>query len=86
MVIIRLLLNFSKTLLCVLRQCRLRSFSRRLGCETGRSPVLYGVYVASLLIELSQSSVGCFVGNYFVGALSYADNIVLIAPKGNCDA
>jgi len=36
------------------------------------------VYIDDL--ALSNSSVGCFIGNNFVGAHAYADQIVLIAP------
>jgi len=44
------------------------------------SPVLYCVYIDDLLSALSNSGVGCYIGNNFVGALIYADDIVLIAP------
>ena len=44
------------------------------------SPVLFCVYIDDLLLALSGSGVGCFIGNNFVGALAYADDIVLIAP------
>jgi len=44
------------------------------------SPVLYCVYIDDLLLALSKSGVGCYIGSNFVGALAYADDIVLIAP------
>ena len=44
------------------------------------SPVLFCIYIDTLLIRLSKCGVGCFIGNFFVGALAYADDIVLIAP------
>jgi hypothetical protein len=44
------------------------------------SPVLFCIYVDDLLILLSKAGVGCFMGPNFVGALAYADDIVLIAP------
>ena len=44
------------------------------------SPVLFCIYIDNLLLRLSKCGVGCFIGNYFVGALAYADDIVLIAP------
>ena len=28
-------------------------------------------------------TVGCYVGNFFVGALAYADDIVLLAPSAS---
>jgi uncharacterized membrane protein len=29
---------------------------------------------------LSKAGIGCFIGNFFVGALAYADDLVLLAP------
>ena len=45
------------------------------------SPLLFCIYIDDLLIKLSLSGVGCFIGFNFVGALAYADDIVLIAPS-----
>jgi hypothetical protein len=44
------------------------------------SPVLFCVYIDDLLILLTKSGFGCYIGTYFVGALAYADDIVLVAP------
>ena len=33
-----------------------------------------------LLGKLAEEGVGCYIGNIFVGALAYADDIVLLAP------
>jgi len=44
------------------------------------SPVLFCVYIDDLLLLLSKASVGCYIGSNIVGALAYADDIVLIAP------
>ena len=44
------------------------------------SPVLFCIYVDDLLLLLSKAGVGCYIGPNFVGALVYADDIVLIAP------
>ena len=44
------------------------------------SPILFCVYLDNLLILLSNSGIGCFIGRNFVGALAYADDIVLLAP------
>jgi len=43
------------------------------------SPVLFSVYIDELLLALRQPNVGCFMGSWFVGALAYADDIVLMA-------
>ena len=37
----------------------------------------------SFLVTLEKSSVGCFIGEWFLGALGYADDIVLLAPSAN---
>jgi len=42
--------------------------------------VLFCIYIDDRLVRLAQSGVGCFIGFNFVGALAYADDIVLIAP------
>jgi hypothetical protein len=34
-----------------------------------------------LLVKLHKSGVGCYIGTAFVGALAYADDIVLLAPS-----
>ena len=44
------------------------------------SPTLFCIFFDVLLNMLQQSGVGCYVGHHFVGALSYADDIALLAP------
>jgi len=44
------------------------------------SPILICVYMDSLLVRLSQCGLGCYIGHTFIGALSYADDLSLIAP------
>ena len=44
------------------------------------SPVLFCVYIDDLLTLLSKAGFGCYIGPVFVGALAYADDIVLLAP------
>jgi len=44
------------------------------------SPVLFCVCLDGLLQQLYNSGVGCFIGKVFVGALSYADDVALLAP------
>ena len=45
------------------------------------SHVLFCLYIDGLLVVLSRAGVGCFIGSFFVGALAYADDIVLLAPS-----
>ena len=44
------------------------------------SPVLFCIYIDDLLLQLLRAGVGCYIGNHYVGALAYADDIVLVAP------
>jgi hypothetical protein len=45
------------------------------------SPVLFCVYIDDLLLLLKKAGFGCYIGAHFVGALAYADDIVLVAPS-----
>jgi len=44
------------------------------------SSVLFCIYINGLLVRLKQSKIGCWIGNTFVGAIAYADDITLLAP------
>ena len=44
------------------------------------SPLLFSVYLDYLLCELRQVNVGCHMNGYFVGAVIYADDIILLGP------
>ena len=44
------------------------------------SPVLFTVYMDTLLLRLEQSGYGSKIGGYYYGALSYADDLTLICP------
>ena len=61
---------------------RVRVFSSGKWRQTGAvlSPVLFCVYIDNMLKLLASAGVGCYVGSYFVGALAYADDIVILAP------
>ena len=39
------------------------------------------MYIDELLIRLERLRTGCYSGCFFVGALCYADDIVLLAPS-----
>jgi len=45
------------------------------------SPVLFCIYMDSLLSKLKEAKHGCFIGDLYVGALAYADDLVLLAPS-----
>ena len=44
------------------------------------SPALFSVYMDEILISLRNLGVGCYVGEVFMGAMGYADDLVLLAP------
>ena len=44
------------------------------------SPFLYNVYTDDLNHHLQAASVGCNVGDAWVNSLSYADDMLLLAP------
>lgn len=83
--IIRLLMNiYVNNNVCV-SWCNVKSDTFRAlnGVKQGAilSPVLYCVYVDNLLQLLAKAGVGCYIGYQFVGALAYADDLVLVAPS-----
>ena len=38
------------------------------------------MYIDGLLVKLSNAGVECYFGPIFVGALAYADDLLLLAP------
>ena len=44
------------------------------------SPLLFSIYVDDLLIKLKNTGIGCHMGHHFVGALGYADDLILLSP------
>jgi hypothetical protein len=60
-----------------------KDFSISNGVKQGGilSPVLFCVYYDELLRRLKQSRMGCVIGHWYIGALAYADDIVLLAPS-----
>jgi len=46
-------------------------------------PILFCIYIGSLLCALQNFRVGYYIGHMFLGALAYADDIVLLAPTPN---
>ena len=45
------------------------------------SPLLFSIYVDDLLEKLKNNGIGCHIGHIFVGALGYADDLILLCPS-----
>jgi hypothetical protein len=65
------------------------SFSCKNGVRQGGilSPILYAIYNDVLLQRLKSQGTGCWIGNHYYGALSYADDLCILSPtlSGLCD-
>lgn len=46
------------------------------------SPILFNVYMDELLQRFKKHDIGCHIGTMFMGALCYADDLVLLCPTG----
>ena len=44
------------------------------------SPVLFTMYLDILLNQLQSCGLGCYIGQTFMGAFAYADDIILLSP------
>ena len=71
------------------QECRVRwrgqtssSFSIGNGVRQGAvaSPVFFNLYIDGLFTILQNSGYGCYIGEIFHGAYSYADDITLLSP------
>ena len=86
-VIIRLMLNMYVGHVTRVEWNGIRShtFSVCNGVKQGGiiSPILFCVYIDDLLCSAADLGVGCMMGEFFVGILAYADDIVLLAPTAN---
>jgi hypothetical protein len=45
------------------------------------SPTLFTCYVDDMLKRLKSSKIGCHCGNEYLGCVSYADDLILLAPN-----
>jgi len=58
-------------------------FSLAVGVRQGSVlyPVLFTVYVNSLILKLQHSNYGCMIGSQFLGCIMCADDLVLLCPS-----
>ena len=82
---IRLLLSMytNQKLQVKWNNCKSHKFNVTNGVRQGGvlSPRLFSVYVDELLEKLKINGAGCHIGHYYVGALGYADDIILLCPS-----
>ena len=83
-IVIRLLLNMytRQKVSVVWNNTITEPFECKNGVKQGGvlSPILFGIYIDEMLIKLKNSGLGCHIGHVFMGALAYADDLVLMAP------
>jgi Reverse transcriptase (RNA-dependent DNA polymerase) len=85
--IVRVLMNFYTSNFVRVSCCgiKLDYFVAITGVKQGAvlNPVPFCLCIDGLLVGLSKSGIRCFMGSNFVGALAYADDIVLLAPSAS---
>ena len=84
-IVIRLLLdNYTRQkIVTSWNGAKSREFSAANGVRQGGvlSPILFNIYFDEMLTRLKRKGIGCKVGIYFLGALAYADDVILLCPS-----
>ena len=82
-VVVRTLLSWYSDQLVSVRwnSAHSETFSVANGVQQGGvlSPILFTVYIDDLLSQLEDAGIGCYWNHHYVGAICYADDIVLLA-------
>jgi len=83
--IVKVLMDwYGKTFSCVKwGDCYSDFVSVRSGIRQGGilSPMLFNIYINSLIGALRSSDLGCHLGNEYVGCIVYADDIILLSAS-----
>lgn len=81
--LILILVNwYSKLNVCVKwKNCISRSFAVASGVRQGGviSPALFNVFINSFIINLRNCNDGCRINGHFVGAIMYADDLIILS-------
>jgi len=77
---VRLMKNWYSRLCCMVRWNGITGAAFPVLCRVGiLSPILFAIYVDSLISDLRQSGYCLYIGTLFVGCVVYADDIVLLS-------
>lgn len=74
---------YSKLVVCVRWKNTLSScFSVHSGVRQGSaiSPALFNLFVNEFIVNLKNCSAGCAINGHFVGAIMYADDLIILSP------
>ena len=84
-ILLRLLVYIYKNQQCYVKwnSKKSDSFSIGNGMRQGAilSPCLFCIYLDTLLKDLRKSGLGCHIGDFYFGALGYADDVILMSPS-----
>ena len=67
------------------RRCTSSVFGISNGTRQGSvaSPAFWSVYLDPLFSQLRKEGIGCHLAGLFMGAVGYADDVILMAPSRN---
>ncbi len=84
-IVIRLLLdNYTRQNICTTwNGTKSHTFTALNGVHQGcvLSPLLFNVYFDEMIYIHEKSCIGCKFGTHFIGALAYADDVILLCPS-----
>jgi len=85
MVLITVLLDWYGKTLSTVRWagCYSHCISVRCGIRQGGIllPLLFNIYIDSVIHTLRVSDLGCYLGDVYVGCIAYADDIILLSAS-----
>ncbi len=84
-IVISLLLdNYTRQNICAIwNGAKSHTFTAVNGVRQGGvlSPLLFNVYFYEMIHKLKKDGIGCKIGIHYIGALAYADDVILLCPS-----